>query len=436
MSNQWPSSDPRIPRLASLWFPSRSWHWSANQPAGPRVAVVTSRLPRLIDPHAPWLVALLAAVAKVHRERKVLVAGHGTAGESLLRRAAQRARFPFIELCESSAIGVADELPATESTVVRGWPIRSESDPSAERSIADWQRTPERDQAAIAWADKVMALGVRPGGNLLILLRERLRAGVRGVLLADLPGLQPHAVREELLSLGAELWSVDSRAIEFPLPFGERGEIRPLPSAEGWDFLTHTTRACPGPWPEQSDDDYLDSLLDGREDADHSALGTLIRIVTQRRLIASNRLIRGGHPVVSFTAVPLAELPQMHRYRGHLARWDFESFGLCLRREWLVRRGVRRVLYGGEAEWTVTPAADQPFFQCVRELDRTTWSDGAPPDTIDWSTEREWRHLGDLDLSDATREDVLLFVPTREAADRLAAVSPWPITILDAGSGA
>jgi hypothetical protein len=92
-------------------------------------------------------------------------------------------------------------------------------------------------------------------------------------------------------------------------------------------------------------------------------------------------------------------------------------------------------LYGGEAEWAVTPEADQPFFQCVRELDRATWSDGAPADTIDWSTEREWRHLGDLDFSNAGPDDVLLFVPTEGDARRLATVCPWPITILNASPG-
>lgn len=398
-----------------------------------------------------WLTGLRAAIAKVGRDRDVLVMGHATAAEDLVRRAALRARLPFVELMESSAGDFADDPGSTGDQTVRAKPIRANVTSPVVASTADWQRTPERDRAAIAWADEVIALGVRSGGNLHILLRERLRAGERGVLLVDLPDLQPHAVREELLAQGAELWSPEAETVGWALlpdhfaddkksvgqecPTYDDARFRPLPSAEGWDLLTHTTRACPGGWPGQTDDNYLDSLLDGRDDADHSALGTLIRIITQRRLIASNRLIRGGHAVVSLTAVPLAELPRLHRYRGHLARWDFEPCGLCLRREWLARRGARRVLYGGEAEWAVTPAADQPFFQCVRELDRATWSGGAPPDTIDWSTEREWRHVGDLDLSDATADDVLLFVPNGDDARRLASVCPWPITILDASRG-
>jgi hypothetical protein len=446
MPELWPHSDSRLPSLASVWFPGCDWQWSSIPPVGRRIAIVTSRLPRLIDPQAAWLAALRVAVSKVERDRSVLMVGHETAGEDLLRRAVHRAGIPFVELWESAAADFPDESTSADQVVVRVRPIWPSSDFVILNDSSDWQSTPERDRAVIAWVDEVIALRVRAGGNLHVLLRARLRAGVGGVLLADLPGETPQAVRDELVSLGAELWSLNENELKLPLAKGEGGgvescgesfasRLRPLPEADGWVFLTHTTRACPGAWPGQSDDDYFDSLLDGRGDADHSALGTLIRIVTQRRLCASSRLIRGGHDVVSFTAVPLVELPSLHRYRGHLARWDFEPYGICLRREWLARRGARRVLYGGEAEWGVTPAADQPFFQCVRELDRVTWSGGAPPDTIDWSAEREWRHLGDLDLSDITPNDVLLFVPTRDDARWLASVCPWPITMVNTTQG-
>lgn len=446
MPELWPHSDARLPRLASVWFSGCDWQWSSIPPVGRRHAIVTSRLPRLIDPHAAWLAALWAAVSQAGHNHSVLVVGHGTAGESLLRRAAHRAGVPFVELWESATAGFPNESMSVEHLVVRVRPIPSRGVFANSNDSDDWRNTPERDRAVIAWADEVIALRVRAGGNLHVLLRDRLRAGVGGVLLAELPGETPTPVRDELLALGAQVWSLNENELKLPLPKGEKGEVdtceasfasrlRSLPEADGWEFLTHTTRACPGAWPRQSEDDYLDSLLDGRGDADHSALGTLIRIVTQRRLCASNRLIRGGHRVVSFTAVPLVELPTLHRYRGHLARWDFEPYGICLRREWLERCGTRRVLYGGEAEWGVTPAADQPFFQCVRELDRVTWSGGAPPDTIDWSAEREWRHLGDLDLSNATPNDVLLFVPTRDDARRLASVCPWSITIVNTMQG-
>ena len=49
---------------------------------------------------------------------------------------------------------------------------------------------------------------------------------------------------------------------------------------------------------------------------------------------------------------------------------------------------------------------------------------------IDWTVEREWRHPGDLDLTELTSDDALLFVPDFEAAKSVAKLSSWPVTLL------
>ena len=183
-------------------------------------------------------------------------------------------------------------------------------------------------------------------------------------------------------------------------------------------FLIHTTRACSGPWPGESFEEYADSLFEVREEADHSPLGALRRIVSQRRLIASERLIRGAHRVVSFTACSLESLPTLHRYRPHRVRWDFEPFGICIRREWLVKRGVRPVEYSDEAGWRAATDEDRPLFQVA------TGKSG-----IDWTVEQEWRCVGDLDLSELTPDDVLLFVPNFVSVKSLSRLTNWPITL-------
>src|SRR5262249_45943792 len=149
------------------------------------------------------------------------------------------------------------------------------------------------DRATIAWADDILVLALRTGGNLHTLLRARLQKAGAHVLLADVPGLQSSRARTDLLELGAENWQVPlsspiSNVRELPplsettpaarSPILQHGII-PCPPAECWEYLIHTTRACTGPWPEQSQTDYFDSLLDARPDADHSAFGTLLRIV-------------------------------------------------------------------------------------------------------------------------------------------------------------
>jgi len=107
------------------------------------------------------------------------------------------------------------------------------------------------------------------------------------------------------------------------------------------DYLTHCTRGTDGPWPDQDRAEYLDNLILGRPDAAHSALSALTRIVQQRRLLATGRAIRGGTPVVCFTAAGIAELRHLRTFRSHRRRWDFEPYGIGVSREWLEQRGQR-----------------------------------------------------------------------------------------------
>ena len=380
--------------------------------ASPTVAIVMSRLPRRIPPDAVWLRGLRAALRRVCGCGATLLIGDGTAGCDFLRRGAER-------------LGIVHKFVATDVT---GWIGDSRGLPSADRTLLDA-------------AEMVLTLGVRAGGNLHQLLAERL-AQQRSVELVDLPELQPASVRDGLLPLGASLWRPDPDS-ELPLkgpsavvdttrvnngdePSRSVCEIVPFPSREDWTLLTHTTRACPNPWPNQSLDDYRDSLLDGRPDADHSAVAALSRLIGERRLIASGRAIRGGHRVVSFTAVPLLDLPSLHRFRSHRGRWDFEPFGLCVRREWLQQRGVRPVVYGNEFAWSGLADNERPYFQLARSKSTRGKS---PVNEIDWTVEREWRHEGDLNLNDLPPEEALVFVPNYEAARRVVAISPWPVTL-------
>jgi len=365
-----------------------------------------SRLRRLVSPDETWVAALRAVVRKLALDHAKLLIGEGTAGCDFVRQAAIRLNVPH-EVASPTTVSTAEEADI-----------------------------PTRDRAVIEAADIVYVLHLRTGGNLHRLLVERLMRPQRHVVLVDLPKLQTEPTRLELLAAGAELWQPDKIMLtpfDFDTPDVADDEQSPQPDnvyfiesppdASSWTLLSHTTRACPGPWPEQSFEQYADSMLSGAPSADHSSLGTLQRIAAQRRLIASNRMIRGGHRVISWTACPLQQLPALHCFRAHRVRWDFEPYGLCVRRDWLIERGVRPVQYGTEADWNGLPEADRPFFQAA----------GGETE-IDWSIEQEWRHVGDLDLSDLTSDNVLLFVPHFEAAKKLSRVSEWPITFWPAES--
>lgn len=366
-----------------------------------RIAIVMSRLPRLIDPQATWLCGLRAALRRIQESGDLIVIANGTAGSDFVRRGAERLQIAIQETTANACL--ENESPVVEGAI------------------------PEPDRALLATADLVLALQVRTNGNIHRALQERLTRN-RPVEIVDLPETHPRAVREDLVERGATLWSPSGEA---QLPFGPYHhspvvrppvcELVPQPASDEWIFLSHTTRACSGPWPGQSMAAYIDSVLDEAGDADHSAIAALERIVTQEKLLAASRMIRGGHAVVCLTAVPLLDLPPLRKFQTHRSRWDFEPYGICISRQWLQDRGAKPVIYGDEATWQSLEDGDRPYFQF-------TSSPSSSPGT-DWSTEREWRHVGDLDLSDLPPEDGLLFVHHYEDAVRLSQSSRWPITL-------
>jgi hypothetical protein len=165
-------------------------------------------------------------------------------------------------------------------------------------------------------------------------------------------------------------------------------------------------------------------LILARPEANHAALDALKRILQKQRLVATARTIRGGTPVVSFTAVPLAELRRLRVFRPHRGRWDFEPYGICIRRDWLEQREARPVRYGDDRLWNRLAPAERPFFQ-LRQTRRSS-----ARATIDWSVEDEWRVVGDVGLESIPRDAALVFVPTEGEADQVAPICRWPVTVV------
>ncbi len=293
--------------------------------------------------------------------------------------------------------------------------------------------SPLQDRLVVAAADTIVAARVRAGGYIGHLLRRRLEEGERNaapcVLLAIGADLVPESAADRLQAMGAAPLCLDHELLA-PTGVGTPGsaEIRraagtivSLDQFATADYLTHCTRHATGPWPDQSMDDYRDALILARADADHSASATLSRIVEQQRLLASGAAIRGGCGVVCFTAVELKEIQQLRTFRAHRGRWDFQPYGICIKSRWLKQHAVRPVRYGDAALWEQLPESERPFYQ--RRL-------AGRRGQIDWSVEREWRHVGELDLSELPADEAFLFVPTTGEAERLAALSRWPVVVL------
>jgi hypothetical protein len=449
--------------------PRLAW-WPHGIPRGECVAVVSSRLGRRPDLRPAWLAALRQATANLDPRRDLLLTAAKMATHRFVERAAHCFQLRQVCLTVPSRgqtlvawlrkIAFAmqpaarpDDYPVLISPPAVGSQSRSPSIPWSEN-------LPFRDQVIVAAGWRIYVLFVRPGGHLHQLIRWRLThagAGRLQIFLAEGPGLTCSGVARELLALGAVPWTpdvpersggagrgdaetapppvVDAAPANGAASVGQGVPALPAKASpvrvlarvpdEKWDYLTHWTRSPRGPWPDETEADYLDRLLLQAVPPDGSAFAALQRIVEQETIWATNGTIRGGARVVCFTELPLHELAGRRVYRRHRSRWDFERYGICIRRSWLETRAARPVLYGDADDWFHLSPPDRPFFQI-----RTT---RATPGgrRIDWTEEREWRHPGHVDLRSLGIDDALLFVPSRDEACTLGKIARWNIVVVD-----
>lgn len=429
-----PGAGDRLTR----WLGARWIWWPRGVPSGERLGVVSSRLGAPDRLGRNWFSLLRRVCADTRLAGQVLLTVPDTALAELLERCAELwhvplilARPPHPDLAFDAWFrDCVDHPDWREEPGPWCWPAYVSPPHEAEvpSGVA-----PPRDLLLVAASQRVLALRVRRGGHVLGLLERRLaeesRSTAPPVTVVTGRDFVSRAVTRALMMQGAAARefapdSSPSSASPHETPAAAYVEPRRIctrTDVSAGAFLSHCTRGMHGPWPDESRNAYLDRLILGQAEAVHTPLATLRRILLERRLRATSQAIRGGRPVVCFTAADLTELAQLRRFRAHRRRWDFEPYGIGIAQSWLVARGARPVVYGDESDWRQLPEALRPFFQLRRSGRRSA---------IDWSREREWRHPGDVDLAELSWDDAFVFVPHHEEACQLAAVSPWRIVVL------
>jgi len=180
--------------------------------------------------------------------------------------------------------------------------------------------------------------------------------------------------------------------------------------------LVHYTRRCHGPWPGQPLQDYLEDVLGGAEDIEHTAFQTLLRILREGRIRAGRRLIRGSVDTVSFTECEPGEIRRLIRWHSALVRWSFEPYGIVFPKALLEEMGAVSVLYGDERTYEELDETQKFRFQYL------------DPGRTDWSREKEWRHKGDVMFSDVPKGRLRIVAPSDEEAAviwRESGIEPW-----------
>ncbi|MEM8910321.1 MAG: hypothetical protein AAGC97_01035 [Planctomycetota bacterium] len=285
------------------------------------------------------------------------------------------------------------------------------------------QNQPNINAWVIAIADRVDALRVRRSGTIAQCLEDRLRISPASVRIAA-SACDDSRTTAALLDKGAVgryLPEEESPDAVLDAPPGRVNVVKQWPPSPG-EWLIHCTRSAAGPWPHQSSSSYLDDLLLSRGVAvGRRAIDCLVRIVRSGRLVAGMVTSQRADPVVCFAHVPLPELLARRAYRPHLKRWDYEPFGIAIHAEIARDIGLRPVTYVDSTQH----GEDVPMHLRV-----------AAGRTYDWRREREWRHLGTLDLTALPTSGVAIFVPDQNSLAQVESVNRlnWPTYVVDDGS--
>ncbi|TWU06394.1 hypothetical protein Pla52n_21150 [Stieleria varia] len=362
--------------------------------------------------HAAVCRYLSASVFQCRQSGHVLVVAAESAIEALARRAAELFSVPLITLhVDADSAEILDDEESLSATIHC-------------RSIT--AEPLQRDDVLISVADRIDAVMVRRGGRVEKALRRRLGTRKDASVRVAIHSISKSATRS-LMQMGAIGWYrtrwSESDTADKTSSSVESAEVEPhddqwMQSENQW--LVHCTRAPHGPMPGQTQHQHQDALLlsswSGLLDP-ATPLCSLASIVRGGRLLASAIASARQWPVVCFSAASLTQLLQNRCYRPQLRRWDYEPFGVAIRKSAAIKLGVRPVIYGEASQRCTLSPEDQFRFQSKGK-------------TYDWTQEREWRASGDVRLTDMDPDDVRLFVPSAEDAAKLAPLCPWPIEVV------
>ena len=378
------------------------------------------------DPQRHWEYGqlLMRSAREARCQGAVLLVADGSAVEPWARRASELTGAKFLR------VGFGEQAQQARPQV--------------------WVRFPDgldinRDEGIITMADRIDALYVRRGGCVEACLKNRLqpisessvspcdvRVGVTTV---------PTSAASNLIEAGAVgglvAKAVDGRdSVDDPKPHfeihqkeasGKRlsvASIAPeLCTTRHWlnesgQWLVHCTRASKGPWPGETLTEYRDTILThDRRVANRTALDSLCRIIHSGELLSSAIVSSRRYPVVCWSAVPLLELLQQRCFRSHVQRWDYEPYGVAVRKKAICELGARPVIYGQPGGAGKLPVSERFRHQAAGR-------------SIDWRKEKEWRLAGGLSLVSLNPCDVRIFsLDSCLARSRLVNL-PWKVTIL------
>lgn len=394
------------------------------------VALVSSRLPRNLSSQTTWFQYLQAVLQKAEHEDLQIV----TVPKSTCDRFVQRRKTTHgLKIFEI-------KLPDTDS--FETWLKESLCNPEVHRILISPPIRHEprksainRDSLMLSLARRIHVLKANPKSGTesrVLSLLENHRSPCetvkqKAVYVALQKSLVSSELHRKVHKGNCVAWRVNMCGLKSRRQQTEEqgSQIQDVTRVvDSSDYLFHCTRAPSGPWPGESMEEYLDKLISCRE-VQRTAIDSLLRIAKQKKILASERLNRTNVRVVSFTHSSLCQIRKMRTFRSHLARWDFEPYGIGVRKiDLQTAFQAQPVIYGDDQYFANLPEDIKPFFQPATTLTKSG-------NFIHWTEEREWRVKGDIDLSRIDERELLFFVPSRTEAAKIDCQINGNLIVLD-----
>ncbi len=391
------------------------------------LGIVSSHLNRNAFAGERWQSALLSALSFARQKNATILFSASTPYAAAIHNACIKTN--------SQAIAIALPTSKTSQTCELSHDKCLLIHPEPNSQSSDAFSLPFLDRVIVALSHQLFVLDIDPAGKTAELIERRLstpefpKGAVFLVHHTRTESVKKQQWIKSQLDRGAVAWLVkDPNQTTEPIHCHSTTQFCQVPifptsllTTTSNSFLIHCTRARQGAWPDQSPAQFYDEILIKPWLATPSSFESLLRILEGQRLVATSHLKKGITPTISFTQRSLHELLNARTFEAHLARWDWEPYGLMIDRDWLAGVGCQPVIYLKREEYKHIPPEKRQFTQPYEE------SNATEKKGRDWRVEQEWRLPSDLRLYQIPFSKAIVFVKHRWEATALATVSHWPI---------
>jgi hypothetical protein len=178
-----------------------------------------------------------------------------------------------------------------------------------------------------------------------------------------------------------------------------------------WDYIVHWTRTHHGPWPGESKYEFYKRLVNSGTEYPNNAFNSLKNMVRERKVYASSERIRKSIRCIGFSDLEPESMLKLMRWLPKRVRWNFEPYGIAVRKVAAEKAGIRQVIYGDDDLYEKLSEDDKPYFQSRGKKD------------VDWSEEHEWRKIGDLAIGDIPDDNLMLISWRKKEAEELTEIT-------------